>query len=88
MELCRVQNDLEVDALWADTFSMQFSIQCVIRSRKRPVKVPQQIEAVHVGPVRSEDPEALMASWGLTIIDKISIIYYKVSIIYESIITV
>ena len=45
--------------------------------------VPQQIEAVHVGPVRSEDPEALMASWGLTIIDKISIMDYKVSCIEQ-----
>ena len=38
VELRRVQNNLEVDALWADTFSIQLSIQCVIRSQKRPVK--------------------------------------------------
>ena len=35
----------------------------------------------HLDPVRSEDPKACMASWRLTIIDKISIIYYKVSFI-------
>ena len=41
------------------------------------------IPSIHMIHVRSEDPKARMASWRLTIIDKISIIYYKVSFIEQ-----